>query len=132
MIVVLDASAAVEIVLGRAPVPGMAGMVGDAESVCAPHLYVAEVTHAFWKYHRFQGLPREACEKAVGRALELPDRYWDDRDLQAEALAMACAGRRPVYNMLYLVLARRQGAVLLTADRALRDFARRHDVRVAG
>lgn len=132
MIVVLEASAAVEIVLGHASGPRMAGMVGDAASVCAPHLYVAEVANAFWKYHRFEGLSREVCEKAVRRAIELPDRYWDDRDLQAEALAMACSGRRPVYDMLYLVLARRQGAVLLTADRALRDFARRHDVRVAG
>ena len=46
-----------------------------------------------------------------------------DRSLQAEALALACHLGHPVYDCLYLVLARREVALLLTADQKLLQLA---------
>jgi predicted nucleic acid-binding protein len=130
MIVVLDASAAVGFVLGRSDHARIRGGIDSAEEVHVPQLYVAELSNSFWKYHRLEGLDLDTCQKAVDRGLLLPDRFWDDRELRREALAMACACGTPVYDMFYLVLARRLGAHLATADRELRKLAGRHDVRV--
>lgn len=131
MMAVLDVSAAVEILLHRPDASRIGKIVTEAEWVWVPALYTAELCNVFWKYHTFQSLSRETCECAVAQGLALPDTFSDDRELQREAFAMACLCRRPVYDMLYLVLARRHSAYLLTQDRALRALARKHDVWVA-
>ena len=53
------------------------------------------------------------------------DEIEPDRHLQAEALALACHLDHPVYDCLYLTLARREAAQLLTADQRLRQLAAR-------
>lgn len=45
--------------------------------------------------------------------------------LQVEALALACHLDHPVYHCLYLALARREAAQLLTADQRLQRLAAR-------
>ena len=47
------------------------------------------------------------------------------RHLQAEALALACHLDHPVYDCLYLALARREAAMLLTADQHVLQLAAR-------
>ncbi|WP_168442731.1 type II toxin-antitoxin system VapC family toxin [Pontiella desulfatans] len=96
----------------------------------APDLFASEVANVFWKYHAFQNMPMEHAEAAMELALELPDSLADVRELYTEAFAMACRTRHPVYDMLYLVLARRNNALLLTRDGALKMLAAKHDVRV--
>jgi len=130
MMIVLDTSAAVDLVLHPAEREKEAALLGDAEWVLAPALFVSEVANVFWKYHAFNKLPQEQAEQGMGLALELPDSLADDRELYTEAFAMACRTGYPVYDMLYLVLARRNNALLLTRDRALKRLAAKHDVRV--
>jgi predicted nucleic acid-binding protein len=130
VIAVLDVSGAVEIVLRRPECERLGGLVLEAEWVLVPSLYTAELCNVFWKYHEFHGLSRAACERAILQGLALPDTFSDDRELQREAFAMACLCRRPVYDMLYLVLARRHSAHLLTLDGALKALAAQHDVLV--
>jgi hypothetical protein len=43
---------------------------------------------------------------------------------------MAAAGQRPAYDMFFLVLARRNNAILASLDKSLLAFAARHDVKV--
>ena len=131
MIVVLDVSAATELLLQRDEADRLCQMVEEAEWVLAPALYTAELCNVFWKYHEFHSLSRAACERAISQGLALPDTFSDDRELHREAFAMACLCRRPVYDMLYLVLARRQSATLLTMDSGLKAMAAKHDVVVA-
>lgn len=56
-------------------------------------------------------------------ARDLVDQIDPDRHLQVEALALACHLDHPVYDCLYLALARREAAVLLTADQRLQRLA---------
>jgi len=128
MIVVLDVSAAAEILLHRGDSERVSRRVAEAEWVLVPSLYTSELCNVFWKYHHFHSLPREACERAIMQGLALPDTVVNDHDLHREAFAMACLCRRPVYDMFYLVLARRQSARLLTMDNELRALAVKHDV----
>ena len=130
MIAVLDASAAVEILLQRGASVPLSERVAQAEWVLVPSLYTAELCNVFWKYHTFQQLPLDVCERAISQGLALPDSFSDDRDLHREAFSLACRCKRPVYDMLYLVLARRQSAHLLTMDQSLRTLAVQHDILV--
>ena len=57
----------------------------------------------------------------LSRAAALVDHIEPDRHLQVEALA--CHLDHPVYDCLYLALARREAAVLLTADQKLMALA---------
>jgi len=129
MIAILDASAALEIVLGGKRSEVLAE-VERADWVVAPHLFMAEVSNALWKYHRFHGVVLATCEEALYRAVSLVDHFADERDLYREAFAQACLAECPVYDMFYLVLARRNNGVLLTTDKQLASLGDRYSVRV--
>lgn len=58
-------------------------------------------------------------------ARDLVDRVEPDRHLQAEALALACHHDHPVVDCLYLALARREAATLISMDRRLQQLAER-------
>lgn len=60
---------------------------------------------------------------ASNSAADLVDHIEPDRTLLAEALALATHLDHPVYDCLYLVLARREVASLLSADRRLLELA---------
>jgi len=117
--VVLDASAAVRQVIDPSGSPEIFNLVGQAKLVLAPELFVAETANAFWKYLRAASSTREQCELGLGAALELVDEFVPLEPLSREAFDLAATMGRPVYDAFYLVLARRNGAVLATADRQL-------------
>jgi predicted nucleic acid-binding protein len=52
-------------------------------------------------------------------------------DLYREAFNMACKLNHPVYDMLYLILARRNSAVLLTMDKKVKGAALKSGVEVS-
>lgn len=119
MIVVLDASAAAEIVFGRRQGPALATLLGTAQVVLAPDLYVAEMTNTVWKVRTLAGVPHEVCQAALRRALQLPDRLVGGRELFEEVYSVACRHQHPAYDLFYAVLARRHDAKLATLDRKL-------------
>ena len=130
MIAVVDTSAAVDLVINPDGNSGLSDILAEAKWVLAPTLYISEVTNVFWKYHNFQNLPRDRAEEGIELALKLPDSFADENELYREAFSMACITRHSVYDMMYLVLARRNGAILVTKDRRLQTIASSHDVRI--
>ena len=78
MRLVLDATAAVSTALGRGA-PRSAKALEDADEVLAPDLLVAEVTNTIWKYHQFENLSLDVCDRALQFAL-------------ADAASAGCAG----------------------------------------
>jgi len=130
MNVVIDASAAVGLVLAFPGTERFAAPLEQANLVAAPDLYVAEVCNALWKYRKADLLPIARCELAVEQALNLPDRIEPSGALHVEAFALACRHLHPVYDALYLVLARRNNALLLTLDRRLAALAEQLDIEI--
>lgn len=128
--IVVDASVAVDLIVHPSDNRVEAKLLSEARWVLAPTLFVAEVTNAFWKYHAFQDLPQDKASAGIKLALDLPDSLADDTELQVEAFALSCLTRHSVYDMIYLVLARRNAALFLTKDKALKKLAAKHDVRV--
>jgi predicted nucleic acid-binding protein len=131
MKVVLDASAAIEVVLGRSEAGRLAGVLEEADVVLAPGLFTAEVVNTVWKYHRFERLALDACDRAIETALALVDSLVSSKEIYGEAFLLARTAHRPAYDMFYLALARREDAVFLTLDKTLRKEAEHQGVRVA-
>jgi predicted nucleic acid-binding protein len=130
MRLVLDASAAIEVVLGRSRARQFERALEEADEVLAPELLVPEVVNTVWKYHQFENLSLNACDRALELALGLVDVLVSCKDLYREAFLLARISRRPAYDMFYLALARREDAAFLTTDAALRKEAERQGIRV--
>jgi predicted nucleic acid-binding protein len=122
---VLDASAVVRIIEGAEQAANFQEAVLNADLVLAPELMLTEVANALWRLQRAGQLAADELQQRLSRASELVDVIEPDRHLQVEALALACHLDHPVYDCLYLALARREAAALLTADQRLQQLAAR-------
>jgi len=124
MTVVLDASAALAVALGRSGADNLSARLYEADRVLAPDLYAAEVSNAFWKYCSLGMIDQADCVRGVEFCLGLIDESVPTEGVWAEAFAEAVLARHPVYDLLYLVVARRNVAEVLTCDEKLKRLAR--------
>jgi len=124
MILVIDASAAVEIALDREKSCGFSDMVCQADLVLAPDIFSSEITNVFWKYTKLTGMPKELSEKGIAFCIDLVDDFIETKTLCREVFAEAIRTGHPAYNLFYLIVARRQGALVLTRDKKMRQLAK--------
>ncbi|MFH1760568.1 MAG: type II toxin-antitoxin system VapC family toxin [bacterium] len=129
MILVLDASAAAEVVLQRQKAKHIQQILLKASTVIAPYLFIAEITNVFWKYYQFGSLPLDQGQEAIECAINLIDLFETEIDLYKEAYSMACLVKKPVYDMFYFILARRNNATLITMDKSLVETAKKHSIK---
>jgi predicted nucleic acid-binding protein len=129
MIIVLDTTAAVEIVLNREKAQSIKNILKDAEWIISVDLFVSEVNNVFWKYYNFENMPIEICKKSIDRAINIIDDFESSIDLYKEAFSLACQINHPVYDALYLICARRKDASLITLDRKMHDFAKKISIK---
>jgi predicted nucleic acid-binding protein len=127
---VLDASAALRIVLGLKDAKDLAESLERTSIVMAPELYCSEVANGLWKYVEANELGLDDALARFDEALALPDSLVPDRTLAVEALAEAATRHHPVYDLLYVVLARRHGARVLTRDGRLSNLAAKMGIAV--
>lgn len=122
MKIMLDASAAIPAALGHEPGPAILGIVARASLVIVPDIFVAEVTSGLWKYVNAGRFSIDHAIIRLRRTLDFVKRRELTQDLAEEVLQEAAARRHPVYDMFYVVLARREGAVVVTLDKRLRKL----------
>jgi predicted nucleic acid-binding protein len=120
MRLVLDASAAVRMVMRAEHADGLLESVATATVVAAPSLYASEVANALWKYAKAGNLDAETALERLEESINLIDAFTPDWELTTEALTEAVRFKHPVYDLLYAVLARRTGCAVLTMDERLR------------
>jgi len=130
MIVVLDTSAAIEFILHRAHQKSVQSALMKADSVIAPDMYIPEITNVLWKYNQFESLKETICEELIEKSIQLIDHFESSLELYREAFQMACKTRHAVYDALYIVLARRNNALLLSVDKKLNDVAKSHGIKI--
>lgn len=117
---VLDASAAIRLVLRAPDCAPLAAELEAASLVLVPSIFFSEVANGLWKYAAIGSeLSAEQCSERLSEVHSLVDEVFDDRDLIFEALHQAVAHSHPVYDLLYAVLARRTAAAVLTRDSRL-------------
>ena len=130
MIYVLDTCAAFEIAFHGPKYSLFMNAVAGAEKVIAPTLFDSEVTNVLWKYARNGALDEENARKTLAYLLQMVDEYTDTSELAIEALHEGIRLGHSIYDMFYLVLARHNGAAVLTTDKKLKALAKSLGVSV--
>lgn len=123
MILVLDASAAIEIALNMQNAEDFKNSCMEADIILAPDIYPSEITNVFWKYRVFSNLDLIKCEKGIEYCIDLIDDFVDTQFLCNEVYAEAVKYKHPVYDIFYLIAARRNNGKLLTCDKKLKKIA---------
>ena len=122
MIVILDVSAAIEILFLKEKSVQFQRAYNEGTWVIAPDLYVSELTNVLWKYAKAGLLSQEECIQYTEDGLGMIDDFMDSKDLWKEALTESIKNNHPVYDMIYAVLTRRNGGILITNDRKLSEM----------
>ena len=133
MIVVLDASAAAEIVAKSHAGIGFVNDLMRAERVLAPDLFVAEICNYMWKIGRKDGVMADVYTdvyvEMANDCIDYVDEFESAAELWKDALRMAKTQDHPVYDMLYAMIAGRHNATLLTMDEKLCAVCEKMSVR---
>ena len=123
MIYVLDTCAAFEIAFHGPKYKLFKDAYDKAEKVIAPTLFDSEVANVLWQYVRAGEVDEENAKKTLAYLLQMVDEYTDTSELAVEALHEGIRLGHSIYDMFYAVLARRNGAVLLTTDKKFKTLA---------
>lgn len=123
MTFVLDTSAAFSVAFRGEHHERYEELLKTADEVIAPALFQAEVANVLWKYVKAGFINEENAKLEMDLMLQFVDSYVDVTENSVEALHESCRLNHCVYDMLYLTLARRNGATLLTLDQKLKNIA---------
>ena len=126
--IVLDASAALEIARGSKTGQAFLSFFLPEEEIIAPDLFAVEVSNAAWKYVHAGILSKQEGKHLREDALELVDEICPTAKLLDEVFSQAVHFDHSVYDMVYLVLARRFDATLVTSDKKLRKLCEENGV----
>ncbi len=87
--------------------------------LAAPSHWKAELANVLWKAVRLGRVAAEDVDEILGVAEALPIASVDVAEIWRGALARAIASGHPAYDALFVELAERRGARLVTYDRLL-------------
>jgi predicted nucleic acid-binding protein len=119
MTLILDVSAAIQILLKKEKKEYFEDVYKKASWVIAPELYISEITNVFWKYYKNKILDHEKCLQYIEDGLDLIDDFFSDKDMWKEVLGESIKNNHSAYDMFYAVLARRNDAALVSNDKEL-------------
>ena len=117
MNIVLDTSAVVRVILDRDVV--FINMLLVADKVFIPHLFFAETGNVFLKYHLYQNMYQGDCKLYLAQCRQLTTDVIDEYTIADEVFDMAKEHQLSYYDAIYLTMADKLGAKLLTVDKRL-------------
>ena len=120
--IVLDASAGLSIAQNSQTGRSLRLLIGKDEVIIAPEFFMLEVTNASWKYVHAGVYDTERAKTLMHNTLALVNCYVPASDLMDEVFAEACHLNHSVYDITYIVLARRHAATLMTCDAKMQDM----------
>ena len=116
MRLVVDASVAVKWLVAEEGSDIARAMAARGENLHAPRLMASEIANALWRKARLGEIERGDAGIMLASVPEMPVRWGDDEIVCGDAVRLALALDRPVYDCVYLALAHRIGAIVVTAD----------------
>ncbi len=126
--IVLDASVAVKTYLEEAGAEAATELLAGTEKLLAPELIRVEVAGAPCRRRRTGELEAAEVERRCQHWLAELDKglftLTPDREVTAEAVALSTKLKHPLADCLYLAVAIRSHAPLITADRVFHERAR--------
>ena len=113
---VADASVAVKWLVAEKDTDIADQLAASGEELHAPRLMASEAANALWRKARAGQIERAEAGAAMALLTDMPVCWNDDETVGADAIRLALALDHPVYDCVYLALAHRIGAIMLTAD----------------
>lgn len=122
--IIVDASVAVKW-LAPEPDSSAAEAVAEGGTLAAPELLLVECANILWRRVRKGEMPRRDATTGLMDLRSAPLALHRDEDLVDSAQTLALDFDHPVYDCLYIALARRLGVPVITADRRFAELAER-------
>lgn len=116
MKLVVDASVAVKWLVSEDGSDAADRLTAGSDDLHAPRLMASEIANALWRKARLGQIERGQAGLLAAAVSQMPVRWSADESVCADALRLAVALDRPVYDCVYLALAHRIDARLVTAD----------------
>ncbi len=123
--VVLDCSVLAEMQCNSEKGKAARSLICAGEKIVAPTLLYAEICSAIRKFALRGKIAAGNAPAFAAEAVDMVDEFVSMEDLYQEAVGESIRLRHSVYDMFYLVLARRVHATLFTFDARLRELC--HD-----
>ena len=114
---VVDASVAVKLLVDEPDSDAARKLAASGQELHAPRLMVSEAANALWRKARQGQIERADAGAAMASLSDMPVLWNDDETVGADAVRLAVALDHPVYDCVYVALAHRIGATVVTADR---------------
>jgi len=124
---VVDASVALKWVLDEPQSDLAADLL--SQDLIAPSLWLIEAANALWRRAQQGQLTKDQVTERLVELLNAPVTSTAVEDDLIAAAGLAMDLGHPIYDCLYLAMAIREGAVLVTADRRFRDAVDRSPTR---
>ena len=128
MIIVLDSNAAIEIVLKREKEKILREFIEASEKAMSSEFFRIEVANVIRKYYRGKYIKKAECNRILELSENLIDEFVPIKENHVEALNEAIRLNYSAYDMLYLTLARKTGATLVTLDHPLNTIAKKEGI----
>lgn len=117
---VVDASIAIKVYVPEVHSAQAIRFFSDGHELIIPEFMLAEFANIVWKKSALLGeLTASESKTIVDAVRELPLGYYYTSGLLSEALEIALATKRTVYDSLYVALAASQECQLMTDDHKL-------------
>jgi predicted nucleic acid-binding protein len=116
---IVDASVAFKWFVNEPDSATALGVRSSDRDLIAPELVVSEVCNSAWKSFRRGELTVAQCDIVATNVAAAFARLASHVQLAKRAMAIATDLSHPVYDCLYLSLAERERAVVVTADKRL-------------
>ena len=116
MRLVVDASVAVEWLVAEEDSDAADRLLAGGDDLHAPRLMASEVANALCRKARMGEIERGRAGILMAAVSEMPVHWSSDETVCADAVRLAVALDRPVYDCVYLALAHRIDTQLVTAD----------------
>ena len=116
MRLVVDASVAVKWLVAEEDSDMARELAASGDDLHAPRLMACEVANAVWRKARLGEIGRSDAGAMIASVPAMPVRWSADETVCADAVRLALALVRPVYDCVYLAPAHRIGGAVATAD----------------
>ena len=127
---VIDVSGAIEILFQKEKSKKFCKALENTELITAPDLYICELTNTLWKYYKAKILSHDECIKFIQDGINLVEYFFPCIEMWQEALSEGISCGHSIYDMYYMITARRNGAVLITNDSELASICRKNNVKI--
>jgi predicted nucleic acid-binding protein len=130
MTVVLDVSGAVEILFKKEKADKFKKLMIEATWRVTPDLYIHELTNTLWKYFSKKIYTKAESIQYIQDGIDFISNFIDSKDIWLEAFAAGIDNKHSIYDMFYMITARRNNGILITNDSDLAAVCRKNRVQV--